>query len=107
MTYVTASTYVVPGHSCIEYCRYSKRKAIGLAGGDRDVTLVDLSAGRSVRVRRYSGSPDAPESMLQEVFVPVPGSGRWLLLAFAAPFGPLVQALTKLFDAICATLRWD
>jgi hypothetical protein len=78
-----------------------------LAGDDRDVTLVDLPAGLSVRVRRYSGSPSSPGSAIQEVFVPVPGSGWWLLLVFAAPFGPLGQSLAKLFDAICATLRWD
>jgi hypothetical protein len=78
-----------------------------LAGDDRDVTLIDLPAGRSVRVRRYSGRLDTPESAIQEVFVPVPGGGWWLLFVFAAPFGPLVQAITKLFDAICATLRWD
>jgi hypothetical protein len=78
-----------------------------LARDDRDVTLVDFPAGRSVHVRRYSGPPDAPEAAIQEVFMPVPGGGWWLLLVFAAPFGPLVRALTKLFDAICATLRWD
>jgi hypothetical protein len=78
-----------------------------LARDGRTVTLVDLPAGRSVRVRRYSGPLDAPESVIQEVFVPIPGGGWWLLLVFAAPFGPLVQALARLFDAICATLRWD
>lgn len=78
-----------------------------LAGNDRDITLIDLPAGRSVRIRRYSGPLDTPESAIQEVFVPIPGGGWWLLLVFAAPFGPLVHALTKLFDAICTTLRWD
>lgn len=83
------------------------RLAQCLAGDDRDVTLIDFPAGQSVRVRRYSGSPDTLGSAIQEVFVPVPGSGCWLLLVFAAPFGPLAQSLAKLFDAICATLRWD
>ena len=39
--------------------------------------------------------------------MPVPHNGEWLLLSFATPVGPLVPALTKLFDAICTTLRWD
>jgi hypothetical protein len=45
-------------------------------------------------------------------YFPVPGSGAWLLLAFsgpagpAGPAGPLAPAMTELFDAIAATLRW-
>jgi hypothetical protein len=69
-----------------------------------------LPAGQSVRVLR-SGVPTAPasepKSAILEVFVPVPDSAWWLLLAFATPAGPLVRPLTSLFDAICATLRWD
>ncbi|MGH3250185.1 MAG: hypothetical protein ACRDOI_28845 [Trebonia sp.] len=83
------------------------RLAQALDGEDRQIALVDLPAGRAVRVLRSSGSADEPESTIQEVFVPVPGGGWWLLLTFATPFGPLVPAMTKLFDAICATLRWD
>jgi len=81
--------------------------AATLAGEERQVTVVDLPAGRSVRMLRRSGSDDEPGSATLEVFAPVPGSGSWLLLSFAAPIGPLVPALTKLFDAICMTLRWD
>jgi hypothetical protein len=39
--------------------------------------------------------------------VPVPRGGGWLLLSFSAPLGPLAPAMTRLFDAICSTLRWD
>lgn len=78
-----------------------------LVGGDRSVTIIDLPAGKSARVFRTADPQNEPESAVVEVFVPVPGSGWWLLLAFAAPTGPLLPALTGLFDAICTTLRWD
>jgi hypothetical protein len=75
---------------------------------DRQVDVVNLPAGTSVRVLRRIGSQDESASATLEVFVPVPGSGGgWLLLSFSAPLGPLAPALTKLFDAICTTLRWD
>jgi hypothetical protein len=78
-----------------------------LDGEDRQVEVVDLPAGASVRVLRRIGSQDESASATLEVFVPVPGGGAWLLLSFSAPLGPLAPALTKLFDAICTTLRWD
>jgi hypothetical protein len=88
----------------------ANRLAQVLAGQDRQVTIMDLPAGQSVRVLR-SGAPTAPasepKSTIEEVFVPVPDSAWWLLLAFATPTGPLARPLTGLFDAICATLRWD
>jgi hypothetical protein len=74
---------------------------------DRQVDVVNLPAGTSVRVLRRIGSQDESASATLEVFVPVPGGGAWLLLSFSAPLGPLAPALTKLFDAICTTLRWD
>lgn len=81
--------------------------AATLAGEDRQVTVADLLAGRSVRMLRRARSADETSSATLEVFTPVPGSGSWLLLSFAAPIGPLAPLLTKLFDAICTTLRWD
>jgi hypothetical protein len=57
-------------------------------------------------VRRGDDDVDADAATL-EVFIPVPGSGAWLLLSFSAPFNPIAPALTKLFDAICTTLRLD
>jgi hypothetical protein len=91
--------------------------AATLAGDEGRVTVVDLPAGTSVRMLRRAGSDgDAASataasattaSATLEVFAPVPDSGSWLLLSFAAPIGPLAPALTKLFDAICTTLRWD
>jgi hypothetical protein len=105
-----------------------------LARDGGEVTVVDLPAGRAVRILRDSAPPadwtvaaqratsgwDAPgpagaQDLAQalasrevQVFVPVPGGGgAWLLLAFAAPLGPLAPAMSKLFDAISQTLRWS
>ena len=82
--------------------------ATTLGGGGRQVSVVDLPAGRSVRSlqRGEPGNPDTASCGL-EVFVPVPGGGGWLLLSFATPPGPLAMAMTQLFDAVCTTLRWE
>ena len=96
-----------------------------LAGEGDKVTVVDLPAGRAVRIVRDAAPPEAwasgaapagPDrdelalalvSREVQVFLPVPGgAGAWLLLVFAAPLGPLAPAMTNLFDAICQTLRW-
>lgn len=77
-----------------------------LAGQERQVKVTDLPAGTAVRVLRRTASADGTTATL-EVFVPVPRGGGWLLLAFSAPLGPLAPAMTRLFDAIAATLRWD
>ncbi len=80
--------------------------AVSLAGDERQVTVVPLPAGQAVRILRRTSSPDESASATQEMFVPVPHNSGWLLLSFATPLSPLVPALTKLFDAICTTLRW-
>jgi hypothetical protein len=81
--------------------------ARSLAGTERQAVAVDLPAGQAVRVLGRTSALDESASATLEVFVPVPHSGEWLLLSFATPLSPLVPALTKLFDAICTTLRWD
>lgn len=75
-----------------------------LRGEDRQVTVLDIPAGKSVRALRRERVAD---TTTLEIFAPVPASGAWLLLSFSAPLGPLAPAMTKLFDAICTTLRWD
>jgi hypothetical protein len=80
--------------------------ARSLMGEERRVTVVELPAGQAVRMAGRRSSPGEPESATLEVFIPVPHNGEWLLLSFATPVSPLVPALSKLFDAICATLRW-
>jgi len=80
--------------------------ARSLADDDRQATVVDLPAGQAVRILERNSPQNEPASATLEVFVPVPQSGEWLLLSFSTPLGPLAPALTKLFDAICTTLRW-
>jgi hypothetical protein len=77
-----------------------------LDGRGRQVQVTDLPAGTAVRVL-WRTPPGNDASATLEVFVPVPRGAGWLLLAFSAPLGPLAPAMTKLFDAIAATLRWD
>jgi hypothetical protein len=81
--------------------------AQSLTDAGRPATVVRLPADLAVRTAGRRSSPDGLESATLEVFVPVPHNGEWLLLSFATPVSPLVPALTKLFDAICTTLRWD
>jgi hypothetical protein len=81
--------------------------AQSFADDQRQVTVVDLPAGHAVRVLRRATAEHESASAALEVFVPVPQSSAWLLLTFAAPLGPLIPALNKLFDAICMTLRWE
>jgi hypothetical protein len=83
-----------------------ERFARVVAGDGRHVTIVDLPGGRSVRVLSCEETAEKQRSAVHEVFVPVPDSGWWLLLAFATPVGPLARPLSALFDAISATLRW-
>jgi hypothetical protein len=78
-----------------------------LAGEGRQVAVADLPAGTGVRMLRRTGPAGETATVTLEVFAPVPRGGGWLLLAFSAPLGPLAPAMTKLFDAICMTLRWD
>jgi hypothetical protein len=80
--------------------------AASLSGEGRQVRVADLPAGTAVWVLKRTETTDGTAATL-EVFVPVPRGGGWLLLAFSAPLGPLAPAMTRLFDAIAATLRWD
>ncbi len=90
----------------------STTTAAGLAQARRadghEVGVVDLPAGTAVRELRRAlpGGEHAEPATTLAVFVPVPGSGTWLLLSFSTPLAPLAPALTRLFDAICTTLRW-
>ncbi|HEY6481285.1 MAG TPA: hypothetical protein VIZ00_14725, partial [Streptosporangiaceae bacterium] len=65
--------------------------------------------GRSVRpIQTPAGTALRAQASATDLsfYVPVPGSGAWLLLAFSGPAGPLAPAMAELFDAIAATLRW-
>ena len=85
-----------------------------LAGtfGAGQATLVELPSGTAVRTRRRTvPEPDDPTGNILPVtnvdlYVPVPASGRYLVLAFSTNLDPLADGLVELFDAIARTLRW-
>lgn len=77
----------------------------------RDVTLVEMAAGRAVRVRAVTttsadGTAALPAVSMQTL-IPVPGSERILDVALTSPQLSLAEALLDLFDAISSTLAWE
>jgi hypothetical protein len=85
-----------------------------LAGtfGDGQATLVDLPAGTAVRTRRRTvPEPDEPTGNILpvtslDIYVPVPSTDRYLVLAFSTNLDALADGMVELFDAIARTLRW-
>jgi hypothetical protein len=65
---------------------------------NRSVRIMQLAAGTCVRVETSAAG--------LSFYFCVPGSGAWLLLAFAGPDWPLGPAMKELFEAIAGTLRW-
>jgi hypothetical protein len=65
---------------------------------DRSVRIMQMPAGTCVRA-------ETSATDLSFYFL-VPGSGAWLLLAFAGPRGPLGPVMKELFEAIAGILRW-
>jgi hypothetical protein len=89
---------------------------------------VDLEPGRDERSvgalvnRQFAGIDNAPhlkaqarQQLLAQAQAAQAAGGLEMFLSLqraagvplAASLGPLAPALTKLFDAICTTLRWD
>lgn len=65
---------------------------------DRSARIIQMPAGTCARAQTSATE--------LSFYFRVPGSGAWLLLAFAGPDGPLGPAMRELFDAIAGTLRW-
>ena len=65
---------------------------------------------RASRTERVPTQGDLPGGVLRvtqlEYFVPIPGGGGLLVLAFSTPIAPLAEALVGLFDVVAASLRW-
>jgi hypothetical protein len=73
--------------------------------------LVDLPAGRAVRVERlreWGGSADGrhPVSLVVQYAAEIPGSGQAVVLTFSTPALGLAEQLRPLFHAIAKTLRF-
>ncbi|NRQ31448.1 hypothetical protein HII36_06280 [Nonomuraea sp. NN258] len=73
--------------------------ATGPAG--RTVRLVELPAGRAVRV---SGTSDV---VFAQTLIPIPGGHGVLDLVLTSPHASLAEPMLDLFDAISATLAWS
>jgi hypothetical protein len=80
--------------------------------GARPPRLVDLPAGRAVRVERLrewdvSASGRHPVSLVVQYVAEVPGNGQALVLTFSTPALGLAEQLRPVFHAIVSTLRFE
>jgi hypothetical protein len=103
---------LTPPHERPEAAVTPERLASSLAGEGREVSIVDLHAGRAVRVlwqedlgTAAGGPADHPSTSL-DVHVHVPDSSSHLILSFRTPLRALAGPMTGLFDSIASTLRW-
>ncbi len=74
--------------------------------------LVDLPAGRVVRVERLrewdvSASGRHPVSLVVQYVAEVPGNGQALVLTFSTPALGMAEQLRSVFHAIASTLRFE
>jgi hypothetical protein len=82
-----------------------------LSGAD-GARLVDLPAGRAVRVERLrewdvSANGRHPVSLVVQYVAEVPGSGQALVLTFSTPALGLARELKQVFHQMARTLRFE
>ncbi|MGR6912727.1 hypothetical protein ACU635_00535 [[Actinomadura] parvosata] len=71
----------------------------------RSVEIVELDAGRAVRVRGIeTGELD---TVVMQTLIPVPGGHGVLDVVLTSPHLSLAEPMLDLFDAISATLAWS
>ncbi|MFG1947540.1 hypothetical protein [Nonomuraea sp. NPDC048826] len=68
----------------------------------REVRIVEIPAGRAVRVRGVR-----EDAVAMQTLVPVPGDEGVLDLVLTSPQHDLAEPMLDLFDAISATLAWS
>jgi hypothetical protein len=79
----------------------------------REVQVIELDAGRAVRVRGVSTttSTDGTRSLLivsMQTLIPIPGSDAGVLnVVLTSPQVSIAAGLLDLFDAISSTLTWE
>jgi hypothetical protein len=76
------------------------------------VGMLDLPAGRTVRIERLREMPGTadgrrPVSFIVQYIAEGPGTGRAVLLTFSTPAVALADQLRPLFHQIACTLRLD
>jgi hypothetical protein len=78
----------------------------------REVRVIELDAGRAVRVRGVTNvpSPSGDQTMpivSMQTLIPIPGSDDVLNVVLTSPVVSMAEGLLDLFDAISATLTWN
>jgi hypothetical protein len=78
----------------------------------REVRVIELDAGRAVRVRGVTSleSPDGTQTLpivSMQTLIPIPGSDDVLNVVLTSPLVSMAEGLLDLFDAISATLSWE
>ena len=78
----------------------------------REVRVIDLDAGRAVRVRGISAvdSADGTRTLpvvSMQTLIPIPGGDDVLNVVLSSPLASMAEGLLDLFDAISATLTWE
>ncbi|MFI7705831.1 hypothetical protein [Nonomuraea sp. NPDC049480] len=71
----------------------------------RDVEIVEVDAGRAVRVTGVEAGEI--EAVTMQTLIPVPGGHGVLDLVLTSPHLSLTEPMLDLFDAISATLAWS
>jgi len=77
----------------------------------REVRVIELAAGRAVRVRSVTTQPGDGSGSLavvsMQTLIPIPQSEHVLNVVLTSPQPWLADGLLDLFDAISATLAWE
>ncbi len=75
----------------------------------RDTEIVELPAGRAVRVHKETALTAAGRPAYTDVvqyFLPMPGRFAVLIVTFSTPTLPLAEAFGELFDTMAASIEW-
>lgn len=93
---------IVPGSASVAAL------AARMGEGAEEHEVVEIAGRPAVRVRRLRPVPDEEDlkATVIEHVVPVPGGAETLVLSWSTPMAPFAEALTELFDAVAASLRW-
>lgn len=77
----------------------------------REVRVLDLPAGRAVRVRGVMTANSSDGRVLpivsMQTLIPIPGDEGVLNVVLTSPQAALTEPLLDLFDAISGTLTWE
>jgi len=111
MGFVTAGS-PDPGENSVEAiaAQLSGTATEGDPGAGRRVRLVELAAGRGVRVQGIEpaamAAGVATDCVTMQTILPVPGDATLVNLVLVSPNVELAEPLLDLFDAVTSTLHW-